>query len=210
MEDRNRLNSARRLLKEGSFAEGIRECEQLTDLGSAEAPDYLGILYVNGHGVSKNVARATDYFLVSHSRGYPMGTYHLAGQYEIASKTHEALQLFKLVADTNPSAAYWVFRCLKQLAAGQKELEDEAEQYLRQAANLGHIEARRESAIRTIKGHYGISKIPGGILKFLGIVKDAKETIKKRERLKYIDSLHRSSFRRFEEINNLRGRSVSQ
>ncbi|MDE1907034.1 MAG: sel1 repeat family protein [Rhodospirillales bacterium] len=200
MEDMQRLNSARRLISEKKFAEGVRACQQLTDLGSAEAPDYLGILYLNGSGVPKNVAKATEYFLLSHNRGYQMGTYHLAGQYQLASKTHQALHLFKLVADTNPSAAYWAFRCLEQLEKSQKGWQDEAEQYLRQAVSLGHIEARRTSAIRAIIGYYGVSGIPGGILKFLGIAKAIKQCIEKRERLKYIDSLHRRGVRQFDEM----------
>jgi|GEM_PF-1462080 TPR repeat protein len=201
MEDTSRLNSARRHLHEGRVADGIRECVELSDQGSAEAPDYLGIIYLSGLGAHKDVVKAKNYFLLSHTRGYALGTYHLAGVYHGESNITAALELYKLVADKNPSAAYWIFRCLEKLAPCQKELENESEKYLMQAVKLGHIEALRALAIRTIKGRYGLRKVPDGISKFLGIVEATEESIRKRERLKYIDSLHRWGFRLFYKPN---------
>jgi hypothetical protein len=195
MVDTNRLTTARRHLRDGRIDDGIRELMELVGEGSAEAPDYLGILYFSGNGVPKDVEKAKSYFLMSHTRGYALGTYHLAGEYNRESNFKGALELFKLIADKNPSAAYWAFRCLVSLSKENKKLEAESEKYLIHAANLGHIEALRTMAIRTIRGRYGLKNIPRGIFKFLGVPRAGRESIAKRERFKYIDSLHRIGFK---------------
>jgi TPR repeat protein len=199
MVDTNRLTSARRHLREGRIDDGIRELMELVGEGSAEAPDYLGILYFSGNGVPKDVEKAKSYFLMSHTRGYALGTYHLAGEYKRESNFKGALELLKLIADKNPSAAYWAFRCLVNLSKENKKLEAESEKYLIHAANLGHIEALRTIPIRTIKGRYGLKNIPRGIFKYFRSVRAGLESIEKRERFKYIDSLHRMGFRQLNE-----------
>jgi len=127
MEDIKRLNSARDHIHNGRIDEGVSECLELIDLGSAEAPDYLGVLYLSGLGVPEDKQKAEEYFLLAHNRGYAMGTYHLAGEYRRRSKIKEAVELSKSIAGVNPSAAYWAFRGLCELNPDQRGPEAEAE-----------------------------------------------------------------------------------
>jgi TPR repeat protein len=200
MEDLKRLNSAKDHIRNGRIDEGLQECLELVELGSAEAPDYLGVLYYSGLGVPEDKQKAEEYFLIAHNRGHAMGTYHLAGEYRKKAKVKESVQLSKSIARINPSAAYWTFRGLCELEGGQKGLETEAETYLLLAAKMGHIEALITIAKRTVRGYYGIRRIPKGIIQSFQITSRAREAIKKRERFKYIDSLHRRGYRQLEDM----------
>jgi hypothetical protein len=191
MENVKLLNAARRHIHDGRINDGIELCLDLTDTGSAEAPDYLGVLYRSGTGVPKDEKKAKEYFLLSHGRGYPMGTYHLAGEYHRESRISEALALYKSIAEINPSAAYWTFRCLESTGLGNNELIMEADMYLRRAVKMGHVEATRTMAINMIKGKRGILRIPCGIFLLWRVIVLGIQSVAKGERLKYIDSLGR-------------------
>ncbi len=197
MEDISRLNSARRHLHQGRVAEAIREYMELAHQGSAEAAYCLGNLYQSGRSVPKDLRKTEDYFKLSHDRGYAIATYHLAGVYWYESKLQEALTLYKSIANKNPSAAFWAFRCLKRLALGRKELEEEAQKYLIQAKNMGHIEALRIVSIQTAMGKYGLSKIPTGIVQLFSVAAVAQQSMRNGDRMKYIDSLHRIGFKMY-------------
>jgi hypothetical protein len=200
VENLGRLNSVRRHIHEGQIDEGIKQCLELVELGSAEAQDYLGILYCVGIGVPKDRAKAEYYFLLSHNRGYAMGTYHLAGEYQRESKTKEALELHKSIAEINPSAAYWAFRDLETLALENDELNREADKYLRLASQMGHAQANKTIAIRTIKGNYGLIKIPYGIYLLVKAIVFGVRSVTKGERFKYIDSLGPNGASRLQEM----------
>jgi TPR repeat protein len=189
MEDTKLLNAARQHIHEGRITEGIELCLRLTELGSAEAPDYLGVLYRSGTGVQKDKKRAAQYFLMAHNRGYPMGTYHLAGEYQRESKPQEALELYKSIAEINPSAAYWAFRSLEHGVSDNEESSIEADKYLNLAAKMGHVQANKTIAFRMIKGKRGISKIPCGVYLLSRTIVLGMRSVARGERFKYIDSL---------------------
>lgn len=195
MEDINRLKSAQRHLQGGRVEEALREYIELAEQGSAEAAYRLGVIYQTGRCVSKDITRAKDYFVLGRERGNALSTYFLAGIYWHEFKIEKALALYKSIASENPSAAFWAFRCLRKLAKGQKDLEEEAERYLIQAKTLGHIEALWFLSIKTAMGKYGLRSIPSGISQFFSVVGAAKRSMRNREWMKYRDSLHRIGFK---------------
>lgn len=197
MEDINRLNSARRHLQEGRVADAILEYMELAQQGSAEAAYRLGIIHQTGRSVSKDITRAIEYYLLGHERGNALSTYFLAGIYWHEFKIEEALALYKSIANKNPSAAFWAFRCLRKLANGQKELEEEAERYLFQAKTLGHVEAIWFLSIQTARGKYGLKNIPAGISQIFSFVGAGQRSIRNREWMKCRDSMHRIGFKMY-------------
>lgn len=157
------ITTAKSLLRNGAFAEAETLLAPAIEAGSAKAADLLGIAHEIGSGTPKNLALATDYYRVARDRGNALGTYHYGLALYKQSAFAEAFAVLATIAEVNPSAAYWAFRCALILP-DMGENSAEATRYLTLAARTGHLGARVKIARQYLRGQNGRLKAPLGYL----------------------------------------------
>jgi hypothetical protein len=90
-----------------------------------------------------------------------MGTYHLGlSEYKRCNFT-QAFNILKVVADVNPSAAFWAYKSAREIDGTHAE-GSLGEQYLLKAAQNGHVGAQFVLASRYSKGLKGWWNVPYG------------------------------------------------
>ncbi|MDX8448504.1 tetratricopeptide repeat protein [Mesorhizobium captivum] len=180
------LAKAKAYLDDKQFDQAIGIYQNLLSEGShgaAEAAYNLGIIYQAGSGVRSDKSEAKKYYTISEDLGYPMATYRIASMHFANGEAEMALACFKKIADQNPSAAYWVFRILKDHATETEK--NSARTYLYLADKLGHVLAKRIIAMENIKGRNGILNIPAGIIMYFSTVKKMIEVVRDNDKIKY-------------------------
>jgi TPR repeat protein len=187
MKDAPFLSVAKKLLRENRFQEAIVLFEKIVSdrtQYSAEAAYCLGIIHHTGNGVPKSVQDAEKYYLMAAQSGHAVAIFRLGRIYYDHGEFQKAYNLFKSAAKTNPSGAYWAYRVLS--AHGQFDNDVNAgEEYLKSAAERGHVLAQRTLATRYIVGSKGVLKIPYGLLLYAKVVYNIIRVINRGEKMKY-------------------------
>jgi TPR repeat protein len=187
MTDIERLALAQLAARDGRLADALAELSELSSKGgsiTAEAGYTLGLIYDGGLGVERDEAAAIRYYELSAAEGNSLAHYRLAGLYQRNRQFRQALEYFRQTAPTNPSGAYWCFRIVRD-HPNLSDGSDEAETRLAQAQSLGHILAKREIALRKVKGWSGTFARFGGLLELLKIFWEAKGASARGDKLKY-------------------------
>lgn len=187
MNDAPSLNTAKTLLKEKRYREATAILERVTNDNSEDSADAaycLGIVHHLGGDVPKNVDEATKYYLMAAQSGHPMATYRLGFIYRERNELQKSYDSFRLIAQSNPSAAYWAY----QLLSADNKLDSDpnaSEKYLNSASEQGHVLAQKIIAMRYISGKEGLLKIPYGLRLFVKVVRNTFRVTNKGEKLKY-------------------------
>ena len=65
----------------GNYARALHEFRPLAELGNAEAQYSLGVIYTNGHGVTKSDAEAAKWYRMAAEQGLAEAQYNLGAMY---------------------------------------------------------------------------------------------------------------------------------
>ncbi len=84
--DKEKLNKAAAEIDAGNFKEGAVDFKRLADEGCPFAQCAMGIMYLNGKGVAKNVHTAIFYFTKSAKQGFPDAEEHLGEIYQFGEE----------------------------------------------------------------------------------------------------------------------------
>jgi TPR repeat protein len=189
MIDAPSLRKARAMLREKKFQEAIAVFERLIDDRSEDgfvAAYSLGIVHELGAGVPASEDKAIEHFLFAERSGrVPMATYQLARIYMKRGEIQKAYDSYRIIARTNPSAAYRAYRLL----VTNKRLDIDpgaSDRYLESAADQGHVLAQRLIALNFLKGKKGVLNIPHGVKMFVEVVFNIfRVVVMTQEKLKY-------------------------
>lgn len=193
MDDISLYRTAQDLHRKKRYAEARLQFERVLEAdapGAAKAAYSLGIYWHSGllTGLSRadrNVL-AEEYYSLAEDMGYAMATYRKGALRHNSGRLEEALESYRQIAPSNPSAAYWVYRIITdgRCLAGEAGEAGEAETHLSMAAEQGHVLAQRIIAMRYIRGKFGFRRIPRGVMLFLQMTWNLS-VIFKEEKLKY-------------------------
>jgi hypothetical protein len=157
MAEKERLNKAAAEVEAGHYKEGAAQFKELADGGCPFAECILGVMYLNGKGVPKNVHTAINYFTKSAKQGSPDAEEHLGEIYQYGEEG---------IKKDNKVAASWYRRAAyhgnskAQLALGKmfmnsqrKEEADEGKVWLAKASQIpGAIADEARKIVMSIPG----------------------------------------------------------
>jgi TPR repeat protein len=157
--------TAYQFLQEKRYAEAAL---LLKESGSAWAHEWLGYLYGRGHGVSKDLDMAIAYYEMAYSGGNQAAAIRLGHTNFKQGRPNEAIDWLRKATSKPISSAYWQYRILKNNPHLQRH-PGEADELLKQAADAGHVFARRALAMRMIKGDKVLGSRSKGVRAYLAI-----------------------------------------
>jgi TPR repeat protein len=133
------------------YAEALPLFNRLASDGSAWAQECLGYMYWDGIGVARDFDQSLRHYEAAYDGGKPDLAYNIAGLHLRAGRPDVALVWWRKDTKRPISSTYWQYRVLREhphLAANPGE----SGELLRRAADLGHLIAKRDIAVRMIKG----------------------------------------------------------
>ena len=172
MTNEDAINRAEALYREGRYEDAFDAYQRL----AARSPDdgrlaaFVGALYYRGIGTDRNSDRAIEWYERAVDAGFWPAALDLAGVYTSQAKLREARELLEKVGALGFSPALYYLGRLYEVGRGVPADELKAYQYLRDAAQRGHVFAQRQIAVRLIKGKEGVLHIPRGITLFVWAV----------------------------------------
>ncbi len=141
-----------KLLVEKRYVEALPSLMSAVNVGSAWAREWLGYLHLHGHGVTKNPREAIQHYQAAYDAGRRSAARD-AGVASFKAELFEAaLEWFGKDTDRSASSLYWQFRVLQARPQLERHA-GERDELLLEAANSGHVFARRALALLMMKGH---------------------------------------------------------
>jgi hypothetical protein len=110
--------------QEGDYAHALTAWQPLAAQGNAEAQNNLGLLYLDGKGVPRNLPEAVHYFQLSAAAGSALGQNNLGGLYRdgngLARDFAKAVRWFAASASQGNSAGMYNLGLMYELGQGVK------------------------------------------------------------------------------------------
>ena len=149
------VHAAYELMVSGRHGQAYGRFVELACTGDGWAALYAGWMHHQGLGRAVDCGAAEQSYKQALEFGVPDAAYYLGTLYREQQRYSQALEYFDRAARSdNPSAAYWAYR---MLARGEGVPQDDAKaaEYLKRAAQLGHVYAARDLARRTLRSRPG-------------------------------------------------------
>jgi TPR repeat protein len=159
-----------RLIDEGRHVEAFGRCRALAEQGDIWAQVTLGWMYHSGTGVERGLEDAKEWYSKAASSNSPEAEYYLASLYRTQERYQEARDwLERSAAQGFPPAIYQLGRVY---LFGEGVIADrkKALEYFEDAAQKGHLFARRNIAAEILKGRRGLRRIPVGFIEFVRVL----------------------------------------
>ena len=153
-------------LSKQRYADAFAIYDCLSDKGYCDCQVYAGWMLFEGIGVAKNHERAFGYLRRAAQQADPKGMFYLGRALTAEGKHEEAFFWYQnaAVKDYIP-AVYRLGLCYID-GLGTKPNRSLGISYLQRAAHDGHILAKREIALRSLSGKFGVWMIPKGLWLF--------------------------------------------
>ena len=144
------LAEALEALKRQDYKTAATAYKELVEKGDADAQVGLGMLYMTGQGVEKDINRAIEWFRLAAAQGNRFAQNKLGEQYKIGEGVErdyaQAYKWFKLSADQGFATAQSNMGQLYQFGLGVTADEDEALKWFKLAADQGNSLAKSSLA----------------------------------------------------------------
>jgi TPR repeat protein len=132
------------------WPEALRQLEPLAKGGNPAAQLQLGLLHYHGHGVRESDAQARQWFEKAARQGSPQAQFQLANMYaygladlpEGADPYRVAAQWYFEAARQGLAEAQYSLGILFLTGSGVQQSPDEAQKWIRRAADQGHADAK--------------------------------------------------------------------
>ncbi|HEX4272776.1 MAG TPA: tetratricopeptide repeat protein [Rhizomicrobium sp.] len=113
-----------RYFQKGDYSHALAAWRPLADQGNAIAQNGLGIMYLNGKGVTQNTSEALRYMSLSAASGSPLGQNNLGGLYRdgkgVTRDYAKAAQWFSAAAAQGNSAGMYNLGLMYETGQGMK------------------------------------------------------------------------------------------
>jgi TPR repeat protein len=167
------------------YATALQEWLPLAEQGSAGAQYNLGIMYVAGQGVSKDVAEAVRWYQLAAEQGAADAQFNVGIAYRsglgVLQDAAEAGRWFRFSAEQGMPVAQFVLGDMYEYGEGVPQSNAEAERWYRAAAVQGYAEAQMNLGSMYDNGKAVIQE-NGETVKWEGLSSD-QETAGERTRL---------------------------
>jgi len=176
------LKKATHAYRDGHYSQAMEQFKNLSEAGSLISNVYIGLMYELGLGVQKDITEAGKYFYKSAERNLPTAQFYIGELERKLGDRESAVAWHKIAAENGllPS----MFALYKIYNSDRKDEQNKvlAEYYLIEASKRGHVFAQKHHAIRMLRGLYGISKMPLGILFIIfSIIRGTTKLFQKKE-----------------------------
>ncbi|MBY5848659.1 tetratricopeptide repeat protein [Rhizobium ruizarguesonis] len=162
---------AQQLYKQKRYKEALPLLEEGANAGSAWAHGVLGWMYWYGHAVRKDRDRSLHHYQLAHDGGDDSAAHPLGLSHFEAGRPELALEWFRKDRHRPISSLYWQYRTIEAHPHLAKHA-GEADDILLEAADSGHLFAKRDVAFRMMKGHKRFGTRRQGLFLWLGIYPD--------------------------------------
>jgi TPR repeat protein len=165
------LAAAVRSYAEGRYEDAYRNYSLLAENGLVDCQVFVGWMTWRGLGVKPDETRAMQWFDRAARANNPEAQFYLARIHETKG-TNLALarELYEKAAQQGDLPALYRLAQMYKKGFGVERNPEKAMKLFQQAAQRGHLFAKREVAVHLMKGQNGILKIPAGILMFIRTV----------------------------------------
>ena len=132
---------------QGDYATAIAIWEPHAHQGNREAQFAMGVLYFEGHGVSKNLDEALAWFRKAANSGHPTAMFNLGVAYwegrGLNKNFSQAVDWWERAAESGDIASQYNLGLAYYLGKGAQKDIDKARSWLTQASEQGHADANR-------------------------------------------------------------------
>jgi len=149
-------------LEKGQYTEAFEKSRLLAERGSTTAQVFVGWMYQVGRGVKKDLEEAGRWYKNAADAGFAEGQFYLGRLHLDRGNYQEAIHWIVKAASQNHMPALFRLADLYDVGEGVHVDREKAYQLFEQAAKMGHVFAQKEIAVKMIKGHFGIMRIPEG------------------------------------------------
>jgi TPR repeat protein len=140
------LEEARTAFEQGDFRSAERTYSELSNQGDRTAQLQLGLMYDEGHGISKHYHQAVRWYAVAASQGDPEAPFYLGRIYQDGrggpKNYARARQWYRVAAQRGNQKAAVNLGAMHALGLGGPRNYQEAGQWFLLAANLGDFKAQ--------------------------------------------------------------------
>ena len=158
------------LMAEKRFSEALNVYSGLASDGDTWAQCQVGWMHQEGVGVPKNSTLALQWFERAASLGSAQGTFYCGRVAAEQSRWDEAIKAFRRGAENEYGPALLWLGLIFIRGYGVEADLKKGLSFLERSAETGNYYARRELAMRMIKGKLGLRKIPAGLALLVGSV----------------------------------------
>lgn len=163
------LDTVRDLIERGRFDEAYSLCVRLGEAGSTAAQLRLGWMYQAGKGVQKDVEKAESWYGRAIRPDSARAEFNLASIYWEKRDAKQMIQWLERSATKGYPPAMYELGRMYHAGYGVAVDTEKSLGYTEQAAQKGHLFARREIAREMLIGHRGWQRMPLGFLELLSV-----------------------------------------
>lgn len=158
---------ASELFLAGRYAEALPLYQELANAGDSLCQVFLGWMYYEGLGVSRDQDTAFVWFRRAADLGSREGAFY-CGKHAIARGDYqEALSWFRASTCQDYGPALLWLGIMHKNGLGVSVDLDRASRYLRRAIANGSFPAERELSLMMMRGQLGILQVPVGVLRLV-------------------------------------------
>ena len=157
-----------KLLFSGKHAELMHRYQDRAESGDMDAKVFIGWIYSSGTGdIERDYVQAKKWLQEAAEEGIADALYILGTiDYQLGD-IEKAIADFESAAEKGYSAAYYQLGKMYHSGFGVAKNPTKAYELFQRGAELGHIFARREIAVYSLKGYKGLLSVPQGLVMFL-------------------------------------------
>jgi hypothetical protein len=120
-------------------------------------------MYQSGKGVQRDLDEAEGWYQRAVHSDPQRAEFYLASVYMEKHDFQQALEWFERSASRGYAAATYQLGRIYRFGVGVGVDRQRGFEYIEQAAQKGHLFARRDIAREMLRGHRGLSRIPSGL-----------------------------------------------
>ena len=152
-----------------NYREAFNEYYALAEQGYSNCQTFVGWMYFAGKGIEKNYTKAEEWLTKAANANDAESMFYL-GKLFIENKDYEkAINWFEKSADQNYAPSVYKLGCLYERNKSIKNDKQKAYSLFKQASDLGHLFARRDYAIKLLKGYGGVFSWFKGVYLYLTV-----------------------------------------
>ena len=164
MDDTEPYATARKLFSQRRYVEAFAAYQELARAGDPHCQLFLGWMYHQGLGVSKDDAKASEWFERAAILGSKEGEFYCGRTALSSGRYDRAMEWFQKSAKKEYSPALLWLGLMHLRGLGVTPDTYRGLSYLRRSADAGNFLALRELGLLMTRGKLGILKIPLGLL----------------------------------------------
>jgi TPR repeat protein len=168
--DTDAARAVLQLLKLGKHEEAFRAALQRAEQGSQLAQVQVGWMSQTGTGTPVDVQEAERWYRKGSEHESGSAEFYLGTLFRAKQEPRSALEAFEASARKGYAPASYRLGRMYLFGEGVTPDERRAHQYFEEAAERGHLYARRNRARRMMSGALGLREIPAGIVSMVSVL----------------------------------------